>query len=241
LLTSSLASCSSSSQRNSVRTSSTGTSLVAKADPDGYTFLVNSSAHAIAPSLYANLSYDPARDFAAVAPLGITPFVLVVSPDRGFKTAQDFVAAANAKPGAASFSSLGVGTASHLSAERFRLSAGVQAVHIPFKGGPEAMTEVISGRVDFYLVAIGAALPLIRDGKLSALAVNSSKRSAALPEVPTTEEAGLNDAEYPTWFGLFLPAKTPREIVDKLNRETVKALQNQRYGISWPHWASNRW
>jgi len=205
-----------------------GAGLVAKADADGYTILVNSSAHTIAPSLYANLSYDPARDLKAVVPLGVTPFVLVVPPDRGFKSARDFVAAANAKPGASNFSSLGVGTASHLSAERFRLSAGVQAVHIPFRGGPEAMNEVIAGRVDFYLVAIGAALPHIRDGKLSALAVNSYQRSAALPEVPTTQEAGFNNAEYPSWFGIFLPAKTPREIVDKLHRETVKALQEPK-------------
>lgn len=205
-----------------------GASLVAKADPDGYTVLVNSSAHTIAPSLFENLSYDPARDFAAVVPLGVTPFVLVVPPARGFKTAHDFVAAANAKPGAFNFASIGVGTASHLSAERFRLSSGVQAVHVPFKGGPEAMTEVIAGRIDFYFVAIGAALPYIKDGKLSALAVNSAKRSAALPEVPTTEEAGFNKAEYPTWFGLFLPARTPREIVDRLNRETLKALQEPK-------------
>jgi tripartite-type tricarboxylate transporter receptor subunit TctC len=205
-----------------------GTGLAAKADPDGYTVLVNSSAHTIAPSLFANLSYDPARDFAAVAPLGVTPFVLVVPPNRGFKTAQDLVAAAKAKPGAFNFSSLGVGTASHLSAERFLLSTGLQAVHVPFKGGPEAMTGVITGRIDFYFVAIGAALPYIEDGKLSALAVNSAKRSAALPDVPTTREAGFNNAEYPTWFGLFLPAKTPREIVDKLHRETFKALQEPK-------------
>ena len=205
-----------------------GTGLVAKADPDGYTVLVTSSAHTIAPSLFANLSYDPARDFAAVAPLGVTPFVLVVPPARGFKTAQDLVAAAKAKPGAFNFSSLGVGTASHLSAERFLLSTGLQAVHVPFKGGPEAMTGVITGRIDFYFVAIGAALPYIEDGKLSALAVNSAKRSAALPDVPTTREAGFNNAEYPTWFGLFLPAKTPREIVDKLHRETFKALQEPK-------------
>jgi tripartite-type tricarboxylate transporter receptor subunit TctC len=205
-----------------------GTGLAAKADPDGYTVLVNSSAHTIAPSLFANLSYDPARDFAAVAPLGVTPFVLVVPPARGFKTDQDLVAAAKAKPGAFNFSSLGVGTASHLSAERFLLSTGLQAVHVPFKGGPEAMTGVITGRIDFYFVAIGAALPYIEDGKLSALAVNSAKRSAALPDVPTTREAGFNNAEYPTWFGLFLPAKTPREIVDKLHRETFKALQEPK-------------
>jgi tripartite-type tricarboxylate transporter receptor subunit TctC len=201
-----------------------GAGAVAKADPDGYTLLVNSSAHAIAPSLHAYLSYHPTRDFAAVVPLGITPFVLVVPPDRGFKTAADFVAAAKAKPGAFNFSSPGVGSASHLSAERFRLSAGVQAVHVPFKGGVEAMTEVIAGRIDFFFVGLGAALPHIRDGKLTALAVNSASRSSALPDVPTIREAGFKDAEYPMWFGLFLPAKTPRAIVDRLHRETVKAL-----------------
>jgi tripartite-type tricarboxylate transporter receptor subunit TctC len=205
-----------------------GAGLVAKADPDGYTVLVNSSAHTIAPSLFANLSYDPARDFAAVAPLGVTPFVLVVPPAKGFRTAQDFVAAADATRGAFNFSSLGVGTASHMSAERFLLSTGLHAVHVPFKGGPEAMTEVITGRIDFYFVAIGAALPYIKDGKLAALAVNSAKRSAALPDVPTIQEAGFNNAEYPTWFGLFVPARTPREIVDKLHRETLKALQEPK-------------
>jgi tripartite-type tricarboxylate transporter receptor subunit TctC len=205
-----------------------GSNLVAKADPDGYTVLATSSAHAIAPAIYPNLSYQPARDFAAVVPLGTSPFVLVVSPARGFKTARDLVAAANAKPGAFNFSSPGVGTASHLSAERFLSSAGVQAVHVPFKGGAEAMTEVMAGRVDFFFVALGAALPHIRDGKLSALAVNGAARSAALPEVPTLREAGFTNAEYPTWFGLFLPAKTPREIVDKLHRETLKALREPK-------------
>jgi tripartite-type tricarboxylate transporter receptor subunit TctC len=174
------------------------------------------------------LSYQPARDLAAVAPLGTSPFVLVASPARGFKTARDLVAAASAKPGAFNFASPGVGTASHLSAERFLSSADVKAVHVPFKGGAEAMTEVIAGRIDFFFVALGAALPHIRDGKLSALAVNGAARSAALPDVPTIREAGFSNAEYPTWFALFLPAKTPREIVDKLHRETLKALREPK-------------
>jgi len=205
-----------------------GSSYVAKSEPDGYTILVNSSAHTIAPALQPNLTYDPARDFAAVVPLGVSPFVLVVPPARGFKTARDLVAAAKAAPGAFNFSSPGAGSASHLSAERFRLGAGVHATHVPFKGGVEAMTEVMAGRIDFFFVALGAALPHIRDGKLSALAVNSADRSAALPDVPAIREAGFSDAEYPTWFGLFLPAKTPREIVDRLHRETLKALQEPK-------------
>ena len=206
----------------------TGAGVVAKSEPDGYTLLANSSAHTIAPALHPNLGYHPGRDLAAVATLGVSPFVLVVSPNRGFKTARDLVAAAKAKPGAFNFASPGVGSASHLSAERFRLSAGVQAVHVPFKGGAEAMTEVIAGRIDFFFVALGAALPQIRDGKLTALAVNGAKRSGALPDVPTIREAGFDNAEYPTWFGLFLPAKTPREIVDRLHRETLKALQEPK-------------
>ena len=203
----------------------TGSAFVAKADPDGYTILAHGSAHTIAPALYPNLGYDPARDFAAVVPFGITPSVLVVPPARGFKTAGEFVAAAKGRPGALNFSSVGIGSATHLSAERFRASAGVQAVHVPYKGGAEAMTEVIAGRIDFFFGPIALVLPQVKEGKLTALAVNGAKRSAALPEVPTTAEAGFANAEYPIWLGLFLPAKTPREIVDKLNRETLKAMQ----------------
>jgi tripartite-type tricarboxylate transporter receptor subunit TctC len=163
-----------------------------------------------------------------VVPLGVTPFVLVVHPDRGFKSVRDLVTEAKKKPGAFNFSSPGVGSASHLSAERFRLGAGVAAVHVPFKGGVEMMTEVIAGRFYFAFLALGAALPLIRDGKLAALAVNSLTRSSALPDVPTIRQAGFEDAEYPMWFGIFLPARTPREIFDKLHRETLDALQDPK-------------
>lgn len=205
-----------------------GSNLVAKADPDGYTLLINSSAHTIAPSFNTNLGYHPAHDFAAVIPLGISPSVLVVPPARGFKTAAEFVADAKKKPGALNFSSVGVGTATHLSAEKFRFSAGVQAVHVPFKGGAEAMTEVIAGRIDFLFGPVGLVLTQVKEGKLAALAVNGFKRSSALPDVPTTSEAGFIDAEYPFWIGMFLPAKTPREIVDQLHRETLKALQEPK-------------
>lgn len=205
-----------------------GSAFVAKAEPDGYTVLAHGSALTISPSLYPNLGYDPARDFAAVVPFGIMPNVLVVPPAKGWKAAGDLVAAAKAKPGALNFSSVGVGSATHLSAERFRRSAGVEAVHVPFKGGAEAMTEVIAGRIDFFFGPVPLVLPQIQDGKLTALAVNGSKRAAALPEVPTTAEARFVDAEYPIWLGMFLPARTPRDIVDKLNRETIKALQEPK-------------
>jgi tripartite-type tricarboxylate transporter receptor subunit TctC len=204
--------------------STAAANAVAKADPDGYSILINSSAHTIAPALYPKLGYDPVRDFAAVIPLGIVPSALVVSPASGFKTVADFVAAAKAQPGALNFGSAGVGTATHLSAMRFQSSAGVQAVHVPFKGGPEIIKEIIAGRIDFFFAPVANALPHVQEGKLTALVVNSAKRSAALPEVPTTSEAGFANAENPFWIGMFLPAKTPRTIIDKLHDETVKAL-----------------
>jgi tripartite-type tricarboxylate transporter receptor subunit TctC len=205
-----------------------GAGIVARAEPDGYALLANSSAHTTAPALHLNLGYDPKKDFAAVALLGVTPFVLVVAPSRGFRTIDEFVAAAKAKPGGLTFASPGAGSGSHLSAQKFGASAGFHAIHVPFKGGVEALTEVIAGRVDFYFVALGGGLPQIHEGKVVALVQNGSKRSAELLDVPTTREAGYLDAENPTWLGLFLPAKTPRDIVEKLHRETVEALHNPK-------------
>jgi tripartite-type tricarboxylate transporter receptor subunit TctC len=204
-----------------------GTALVARAEADGYTLLVQSSAHVIAPSLYTGLTYDPTRDFAGVIPIGVSPAVLVVTPSRGFKTVGEFVAAAKARPGSFNFSSVGIGSATHLSAERFRLSAGVDAVHVPFKGGAEAMNEVIAGRVDFFFGPLGLVLPHVREGRLTALVVNGPSRAVALPDVPTTQEAGFANAEYPIWFGIFAPAATPRDIVEKLHRETATVLQER--------------
>jgi tripartite-type tricarboxylate transporter receptor subunit TctC len=202
-----------------------GTATAAKADPDGYTILVQSSALTIAPSIYQNLTYDTARDLAAVAPLGISPNVLIISPLRGIKTVHELVSAAKAKPGTFTFASAGVGTNTHLSAERFRLRAGFEAVHVAFKGGPEAVTEVMAGRVDFSFLPIGIVLSHIREGKLAALAVNGPKRASALPDVPTTLEASFTDSDYPIWWAIFVPTKTPRDVIDKLHRETLKAMQ----------------
>jgi len=205
--------------------STLGTAAVARAEPDGYTLLANSSAHAITPSVYATLPYDAVRDFAAVIPLGIGPNVLIVNSSRGFKTIDDLVRAAKSRPGALNYASVGVGSATHMSAERFRLSAGIDVLHIPFKGGPEALSEILAGRIEFYFCPLGTALPLIRDGRLTALAVNTRKRAAALPEVPTTIEAGFPDSDYAFWIGLFAPAKTPQSVIDRLYQETDKALQ----------------
>jgi tripartite-type tricarboxylate transporter receptor subunit TctC len=205
--------------------SAVGTAAVARADPDGYTLLATSNAHTIAPAFYANLTYDAAGDFAPVIPFGSVANVLVISPSKGLRTIQDLVAAAKAKPGSFNYASVGVGSATHLSVERLRISAGFEAVHVPFRGGPEALTEVLAGRVEFYFCPINTALPFIREGKLLALVVNATKRSAALPDVPTTIEAGFRDADFPIWIGMLAPANTPGDIVARLHSESVKALQ----------------
>jgi tripartite-type tricarboxylate transporter receptor subunit TctC len=202
-----------------------GTSAVAKADPDGYTLLAHSNAFSVAPAIYANLPYDTEKDFAAIVPFGTLPVVLVISPSKGFKTIQEMVAAAKAKPGTFNYASIGVGSGTHLSAERLKLGAGFDAVHIPFRGGPEALTEIIAGRVDFYFCPINTALPLIRNGQLVALVTNGDVRAPELPEVPTTLEAGYRDADFPIWIGLLAPAQTPPSIIDRLHAETIKAIQ----------------
>jgi tripartite-type tricarboxylate transporter receptor subunit TctC len=202
-----------------------GATLVAKADPDGYTILVNSSSHTVSPSLYPNAPYDT-RDFSGVIPLGSLSNVLVVSPSKGFKNLRELVAAARAKAGAITYASAGVGSATHFSAERLRLSANFEGVHVPFRGATEAQTEVMTGRVDFYCAALTSALPLIRDGKLIPLAVSTPKRASALPDVPTTLEAGFANSDYTFWVAVFVPAKTPKAIVERLHLETSETLQS---------------
>jgi tripartite-type tricarboxylate transporter receptor subunit TctC len=198
---------------------------VARAEPDGYTLLVHSSSYTITPTTYPNTPYDTVRDLVGITPLALLPQVLVISPAKGIDSVQALVRAAKAKPGSMNYASVGVGTATQLNAERFRLGAGIEAVHVPFKGSPEALTEIIAGRVDYYFCPVSAVLPLITERTLLALGMGSSKRSAALPDLPTTLEAGVPDSDYNFWVGLFVPAKTPRDIVERLHRETAKALE----------------
>ncbi|HUQ73188.1 MAG TPA: tripartite tricarboxylate transporter substrate binding protein [Burkholderiales bacterium] len=197
--------------------------LVAKAEPDGHTLLVNTSSHTVSPFVVPHEGFDPARDLAAVTMIATLPTVLVVPASKGYQTVQDLVAAGKAKPGSLNFGSAAAST--QLNAERFRRSAKFEAVHIGFKGAPEALNELIAGRIDFYFSPVGPALGHIRDGRLRALAIGGPKRSSALPDLPTTLEAGYPDSDYNFWVGLFAPAKTPREIVNRLYKETVAAVQ----------------
>jgi tripartite-type tricarboxylate transporter receptor subunit TctC len=201
-----------------------GAAQVAKSDADGYTILIHSSGHALNPAIYPNLPYDTLKDLTGVTPLAAVPNVLVVSPARGWKSVADLIAAAKAKPGALNYASAGTGSATHMNAEKFKLRAGIDAQHVPFKGTPEAMTDVIGGRDDWFFAPLSPALPLIKDGKLQALAVSSAQRSPALPDVPTTIEAGVPGSDYTLWVGMIVPSATPAPIVKRLHDEVIKAL-----------------
>ena len=202
-----------------------GVGEVTRAEPDGYTILADSSALTIAPYIVPHLPYDTEKDLAAVIPLGKNANVLVVNAAKGWKTPQDLVAAAKADPGALNYGSAGVGTATHISAERFRISAGFEAAHVPYKGGAEALTDLLGGRIDFYYCPISTALPLIRDGRLTALAVSTPTRAAELPDVPTSIEAGYPHSDYTVWYGVFMPGRTPREIVRQFYSAAADVLQ----------------
>jgi tripartite-type tricarboxylate transporter receptor subunit TctC len=202
------------------------TSAVAKSEPDGHTILVHSNALVTVPAIQPNVPYDPVRDFAGITPLGSVPLVLVVAPEKQIKTVQELVAAAKAHRGTINYAAAGIGTPPHLTAERFRLAAGFEGQLVPFKGAPEALTEVLAGRVDFYFCPIPVALPFIADGKLLALAVGSSKRASALPNVPTTVEAGFPDSDFDFWVATLVPKSTPRDLIGRMYTELVKALES---------------
>jgi tripartite-type tricarboxylate transporter receptor subunit TctC len=200
-----------------------GAALVAKAAPDGTTLLVHSAGHLVNPALYPNLPYDTLKDFAGITPLASLPNVLVTAPGR-FKDVRDLVEQAKAKPGAFNYGSAGNGSATHMNAEVFRFAAAIQAQHVPFKGTPEALSETMAGRIDWFFAPMVSALSLIDSGKLKALAVGTAKRSDVLPQVPTTVEAGVAGSEYLFWVGLFAPVKTPRPIVERLYDEVARIM-----------------
>ncbi len=201
-----------------------GQQAVATAAPDGYTIMIHSSSHTVSPSTFAKLPFDTEKDFAGISPIASTPNVLVMAPSRNIKSVKELVQAAKAKPGSFNYASAGQGSATHLNAEKFKMAGQFYAVHIPFTGSAGAVTEVMAGRLDYYFSPISPVIGHIKDGRLLALAVGSSRRAAALPDVPTTAEAGVPGSEFNFWIGMMAPAKTPREIVNRLNDELVKAL-----------------
>ena len=203
---------------------SIGTAVVAKAPADGYMLLIDSNAHTVAPSIYAKLPYDIQKDFVDVAPLALQPNVLIVNAASPYKTLMDVVNAAKAKPGAINWGHAGVGSGTHLNTEKFVAAAKINVTQIPFKGTPEVIQAMLSGSVDCYWAPISAAIPHIKGGRVRALAVSSPKRNSQLPDVPTTGEAGVQGADAPLWFGIWVPAGTPANIVAKISADTRRAL-----------------
>lgn len=203
-----------------------GSRIVASANPDGHTLLSISAAHVVTPAVRANLGYDTIKDFTGVTPTYNAAYYLVVPVSLEVRTVKDLIALAKAKPGQLNFTSAGTGSGTHFGGEMFKASAGIDVVHVPHKGIPEALTEVMTGRVHFFMAPFGSTAGLIRDGRLRALAVSTPQRTRMNPEIPTIAESGLPGFRYDSWGALFAPAKTPRAIVDRLNGEIATALKH---------------
>nr|WP_315234518.1 tripartite tricarboxylate transporter substrate binding protein [uncultured Albidiferax sp.] len=218
-----------------------GQALVAAAAPDGYTIMVHSSSHTVSPSTFAKLPFDTLSDFAGITPISSTPNVLVIAPSKNIKTLPALLAAAKAQPGKLNYASAGQGSATHLNAEKFKMAAAIDATNIPFKGSAEAVTEILAGRVDYYFSPIAPVIGQIRDGQLLALAVGSPRRASALPDVPTTAEAGVPGSEFNFWIGMMAPAKTPRDIVRRLHDEVVKALATPEVKARFASLGADAW
>ena len=216
-----------------------GVRSVATSPPDGYTLLAHSSGIVVSPFTVANAHYDPIKDFVAVAPLANLPNVLVVAPSQNIHTVQEFVA--NAKKKRITYGSAGIGTPVYLAMEKFRLAAGFPGDFIPFRGAPEVLTEVMTGRVDAYYAPVPAALEFIRAGKLVALSVSSMQRSSALPDVPTSLEAGFPNSDLNFWIGVFAPAGTPHDIVESSTARSGSRSPSRRCARSSPNRASIPW
>jgi tripartite-type tricarboxylate transporter receptor subunit TctC len=206
-------------------TGNIGTELAARAAPDGYTLLMgNVAPNAVNVSLFKKLGFDPVKDFSPVSLVAITPNILVAHPSLPVKTTKELIALAKAKPGALNFPSAGVGSSSHLAGELLKSLAGISMVHVPFKGGGPALVATIAGEVQIMFATMPAAMPHVKSGKVRPVAVTTTKRSQAMPELPTIAESGVKGYDAATWYGLFAPARTPKAIIDRLHGDTVKIL-----------------
>jgi tripartite-type tricarboxylate transporter receptor subunit TctC len=197
---------------------SVGSELAARAAPDGYTVLFTLSSHTINPAIYPKLSFDTIKDFESIGTVASLPQILVANPQVPANTVAELVALAKAKPELLAYASVGNGSPGHLAGELFKLRTGTQMTHIPYRGGGPAVTDVISGQVPLLWVSIPAAAQFVKAGKLKALAVSTLKRSAAFPDVPTVQETGVPDFEVDSWYAMFVPARTPQPVIDRLNR-----------------------
>jgi tripartite-type tricarboxylate transporter receptor subunit TctC len=203
---------------------SVGAQVVARSPADGSVLLVHSSGYAINAAINPALPYDPRRDFIDVAPLGSQPQVLVVNPASGLRSVPDLIAAAKAKPGEVTYGSAGIGSGAHFNAEKFRIAAGIDVLHIPYKGGAEAINDTAAGRLAFTFNTLTLALPYIRDGRVLVLGVSSPQRTNLLPDVPTIAESGVPGFEFTFWNGLWAPAGTPPAIVEKISRDLMQIV-----------------
>ncbi len=201
-----------------------GSEFVVRSDPDGYTLLANSSAHAANPGIYKDMRYDTMRDFVNLALLGGGPNVLIVSPESGWQALKDFVDAAKKNPGKLNFASAGIGSGTHFNLEKLQIAAGIDVTHVPYKGTPEAIGDTIANRVCCYWAPLNAALPHVNGGKATALAISSAQRSPLLPNVPSVAEQGYAGFDYTLWVGLWGPAKMPPDIAQKINKDVNAAL-----------------
>jgi tripartite-type tricarboxylate transporter receptor subunit TctC len=201
-----------------------GTAAVVRAEPDGYTILAHSSAITIAPAIFTDLTYDATKDLSSALMIGYSANVMITSPSKPWKTVQEFIEAAKKKDASITFGSVGIGSAVHISAEKFRLAAGIDATHVPYRGGSEVIADILGGRIDFYFCPLATALPLIQSGQVRALLVSTPKRVADLPDVPAPPEIGLKDADSAIWFGVFVPSKAPKDVVAKLYESGTKVL-----------------
>lgn len=207
--------------------------IVASAHPDGYTLLSVSNAHSVAAAIYPKLPYDAVKDFAGITMTASGPALLLVSPSLGVKSAKDLIALARARPGQLNFSSAGVGSGTHFGGELFKSMAGIDVVHIPFKGIPEAITETMAGRVQFFLSPLASAIGLVKDGKVPAVGVTSLQRIPQLPELPTVAESGLPGFRWDYWYGMLAPAKIPRPLLNRLNQEITGILNQADVRSRW--------
>jgi tripartite-type tricarboxylate transporter receptor subunit TctC len=198
--------------------------LLLNATPDGHTLMMVSIGHAVNASLYSKLPYDTVKDFAGVTLVADVPNVLVATPALGFKSVKDLIDLAKSKPGQINYGSAGVGSGTHMNGEEFKLAAGINVVHVPFKGTPEALTNTIGGSVQYFFAPITAAVPLVKSGRITGLAVTTKSRSPVLPDLPTVSEAALRGFDFNLWTGLLGPVKMPKDVKEKIAREVVRIL-----------------